>query len=209
MCFDSLVFIVKASHCLPSTATPSQPNKPCSYKAWHQPPRTALPHATLASSLSHPFNTVPRPGRAFRGFVQRKRREREQDSADVIPRYGASPARLCFARVLVSEPGYWLQLHCHSFTAMSNLTKPESQNVKLEGARTSAAPIRTKKGSAYWLPCYSAPMWAKFVLPVTVNWIFIPWQNWKDQLEWYSVERRPPPRPNNPTHDCLALIAEV
>uniref|UniRef100_A0A8C4DIR5 NMDA receptor synaptonuclear signaling and neuronal migration factor a n=1 Tax=Dicentrarchus labrax TaxID=13489 RepID=A0A8C4DIR5_DICLA len=34
---------------------------------------------------------------AFRGFVQRKRREREQNSAEVIQRYEASPAKVSFA----------------------------------------------------------------------------------------------------------------
>lgn len=92
-----LVSIVQASCCLPMTAALHRQINPAAQKAWHQPPCTVLPFAAPASSLFHPFNTVPRPGRAFRGFVQRKRREREQDSAEIIQRYGAFPglAVLC------------------------------------------------------------------------------------------------------------------
>ncbi|KAM7369142.1 hypothetical protein PAMP_013435 [Pampus punctatissimus] len=90
---------------------PSQSNKPCSQKPWHQPPCTALPLATPAFSLSHPFNSVPRPGRAFRGFVQRKRREREQDSAEVIQRNFRKHLRMVGSRRIKAQSGD-LQTSC-------------------------------------------------------------------------------------------------
>lgn len=81
-----------------------------------------------AFSLSHPFNTVPHHGRAFRGFVQRKRREREQESAEVIQRYEASPP----PSGTVSGAHFWLWFCYCLFTAISNLCKPNSWNMAHE-----------------------------------------------------------------------------
>ncbi|KAJ4926250.1 hypothetical protein JOQ06_008431, partial [Pogonophryne albipinna] len=75
----------------PGTSTPPPPR------------RSVLPLATPAFSLSHPFNTVPRPGRAFRGFVQRKRRAREQDSAEVIQRNFRKHLRMVGSRRMKAQ----------------------------------------------------------------------------------------------------------
>ncbi|KAK9532713.1 hypothetical protein VZT92_010087 [Zoarces viviparus] len=57
------------------------------------PPRTAL----------NPFNTVPRPGSAFWGFEQRKRRVREQDSAEVIQRNFRKHLRMVGSRRMKAQ----------------------------------------------------------------------------------------------------------